>query len=222
MLYQYPTIIVDRFFKDPNAVRELALEQEFKYDSDGHFSGQRTDSLHITHNDFFKQVCDKVLHCLSVPFIGYEALAHFHITGSEFGNEGWVHTDGGLTSGSRLAAIVYLNPQCEDLDNGTSIFKLKKINRTHENVDLMRKSFINSVDNEKIKNLHNQSFNETAKIGGVFNRMVAYDASQFHAGAGYFGNSPETSRLTLLVFFYKIITRDGYTPLQRAELSGDI
>ena len=45
MIHEYPTLIVDNFFKDPIAVRDFALQLEYHTSSDGTYSGKRTKSL---------------------------------------------------------------------------------------------------------------------------------------------------------------------------------
>ena len=87
---------------------------------------------------------------------------------------------------------------------------------------MMKQSFIDSVDNHEDKILHNENYLPTVKIGNMFNRLVGYDPRNPHAGSSYFGDDKETSRLTLLVFFERIITPDGYTPLHRTHVSASI
>ena len=71
----------------------------------------------------------------------------------------------------------------------------------------MKKSFITAADNKQVKLQHNQDYTPIVKIGNMFNRMIAYDAKNPHAGSSYYGNSKETERLTLLTFFEKIIIK---------------
>lgn len=205
--------MVDNFLKDPLSIREFALSLEYKPSPKGIYSGKRTDTLRETHKYFFHQVCTKVLDCMSIPYIEFQADLRFHITGEEFGDSGWIHIDDNVT----LAGIVYLNPQCRDINNGTSIYRLNNFEYTPTLNGEMRHAFMSGVDNDEVKTSVNQNYTETVKIGGVFNRLVTYDARQLHAGAGYFGDTHETSRLTMLVFFNKIINPEYLTPLQRAE-----
>ena len=222
MIYEYPTIIVDGFFKDPLAVRDLAMGMEYVPSDVGTYSGRRTESLHITHINFFREVCCKILNCYSIPFSDYSASMHFHITGGEFGNSGWVHTDSNKGQGSLLASIIYLNIDNNSIKNGTSIYKIINLNRDNSAIKEMKKSFITALDNKELKEKHNQDYTPTVKVSNVFNRMVAYDARSPHAGSGYYGEEKETSRLTLLTFFQSITTQDGLTTLQRTERYSDI
>ena len=222
MIYNYPVIIVDNFFKYPHDVREMALEMEY-YPSDiGTYSGVRTESLHNSHPNFFRSVCQKILDCYSIKYVNYSATMHFHLTGQEFGSSGWVHTDAAREFETAMASIVYLNTDNNSIDNGTCLYKIKNLNKDDENIKLMKKSFITSVDNEEAKTEHNQNYTPTVKVGNMFNRLIGYDSRNPHAGSTYYGDDKETSRLTLLTFFHKIVTPDGFTPLQRALAYSDL
>jgi hypothetical protein len=219
MLYNYPTIIVDGFFKYPLEVRDFALSLEYKSDPEGKFSGTRTDSLHKTHFIFFEQVVNKILDCNSLHRTEYSASMHFHFTGEEFGDSGWVHVDAEIADPPSIASIIYLNLDNTSIDNGTTIFNIKTMGYDDRVSILERKmSFIDRKDNVDTKMLHNKNYNPTLKIGNIFNRMVSFDNRNPHAGEGYFGHNLNSSRLTLLTFFYSIKTADRLTPLQRADM----
>jgi hypothetical protein len=216
MIYDFPTIIVDSFFKEPMEVRKFALGMKYEPSSQGIFSGKRTESLHHNYPNFFKGVCKKILNCHSIPVVEYKAYMHFHTTCEEFGDVGWVHHDGGDVV---LAAIVYLNINCNNnINNGTSLYRAKNLNKI-EGDPVLRKSFIEGKDYKEEKNKHNSDYEEVIRVGEAFNRLISYDSFNYHTGAGYYGNSLETSRLTLLVFFEQIIAQDNKSTLRRAELS---
>jgi hypothetical protein len=218
MINDYPSIIVDGFFKDPLKIRDFALEFEYSPSPTGRFSGVRTKSLHFTHFNFFSQVCSKILDCYSIPFTGYTASMHFHLTGEEFGDSGWVHED--IDSGDDLpsmASIIFLNPQNNGMDTGTSLYKLNNFNHGNDLSQVMKTSFIETNNIEDLRNKSNKDYMLTTKIGNFFNRMIAYDMRTPHSGGSYFGNSVTTSRLTLLTFFSNIETAGNYTPLRRAD-----
>jgi hypothetical protein len=222
MLYDYPSLIVDNFFKDPSRVRELALTLEYTPSKEGVYSGIRTESLHRTHPNFFRRVCEKILSCYSLPYRDYKATMHFHLTGEEFGNSGWVHIDGGSPGGAKLASIIYLNPGESGIKNGTSLYKLTNLDRNPNTYKTMRESFLAADSNEENRNIHNSNYEPTIIIGNNFNRMIAYDTNTPHAGSGYYGNNTESSRLTLLTFFGEIITNDNLTPNRRSEEFSDL
>jgi len=222
MIYDYPTIIVDNFFKYPQDVRNMALSMEYFSSDIGTYSGVRTSSLHLSHNNFFRAVCGKILDCYSLEYIDYSAYMHFHLTGQEFGNSGWVHPDAGRENKFGFACIIYLNIDNNSINNGTCLYKVKNLNKDYQYIPEMKKSFIDSVDDKEAKTLHNQNYITTVKVGNMFNRLIGYDLRNPNTGSTYYGDDKETSRLTLLVFFEKIITISGLTPLHRAEAYSDL
>jgi hypothetical protein len=226
MIYDYPTIIVDRFFKYPLDIREFALQFKYVPSDIGTYSGVRTESLHITHINFFRSVCRKILDCYSIQFTDYNASMHFHLTGDKFGDTGWVHTDASQAQSPGIASIIYLNTDNNNLSNGTGLYKLNNPDYgqdyAYDNIRDMKKSFIDATDNVDSKNQHNQNFVPTVKVGNIFNRMIAYDTRTPHSGETYFGSDLTSSRLTLLTFFNTIHTADNFTPLKRAEAISDI
>ena len=56
-------------------------------------------------------------------------------------------------------------------------------------------------------------FTETVRVNNVFNRLLVYEADQFHGGNNFFGTTDFDSRLTQ-VFFISNIESSSY-PLQR-------
>ena len=74
-----------------------------------------------------------------------------------------------------------------------------------------------NIHHKLIRLEHNSSFIETTRIGEGFNKMVAYDARQYHAATGYYGKQKEDSRLTLLTFIKNIKTKSGLSPLEYAN-----
>lgn len=222
MIYDYPTIVVDNFFKDPNEIRNFALKFKFEPCDVGTFSGIRTESLHITHTNFFKRVCSKILDCYSIPYHNFSASMHFHLTDEKFGDSGWVHTDASNNLPPGLASIIYLNPDNNSIDTGTNLYKLNNLDYGHEDIKDMKLSFIESRDKADIRHKANLNYTPTVKIGNFYNRMIAYDSRTPHAGSSYFGNDRNTSRLTLLTFFHAIQTPDNFTPLRRADARSEI
>ena len=222
MIYDYPTIIVDNFLKYPLDVREFALQFKFEPSDIGIYSGVRTKSLHNTHPNFFRSVCNKILQCYSIQYNGYNATMHFHLTGAEFGDSGWVHTDAGEDIPPGIASIIYLNPQNNSIDTGTTLYKLHNLDRSGELVRDMKTSFIEAEDKKELRRKNNLDYIPTTSVGNFLNRMVAYDTRTPHAGATYFGNDTTSSRLTLLTFFHRVESGDGYTPLRRAEAYSNI
>ena len=212
-MFDFPTIIIDDFFKQPDKLRSLGLKQDFKFSSDGIFSGKRTQCLSKTYPKLYERILDKIILGCSLDVTGVGASMHFHITEAVHGSTGWVHTD--ETGKPGLTCIAYLNNVEPSLDNGTSFFRaLDPSFKTNPDViKNMRESFKFNLDINDKKISHNKNFKEVLRVGDNFNRMIMFDNRQYHAGSGYYGNSNESARLTLLTFISVIDMRSGRTPL---------
>jgi hypothetical protein len=217
-MFFYPTVIIDDFLKDPLKVREYALTLDFT--KGPNFSGTRTEFLHNSNYFFAHQICDKILMSCGIPYNNYKAEVHFHLTGEEFGNEGWPHTDFDYEDDTKFASIVYLNIEPSSLNSGTSIFRNKNFLSPDTVVRDMQTSFQTGVDNVSLKKELHDSYEETIRVGGIFNRMIAYDARRPHCGNGYFGRTKGEQRLTLLCFFKHIETSlpKNFTPIVYADM----
>ena len=102
----------------------------------------------------------------------------------------WIHSDSGTT----WAAVVYLTPDAP-LSGGTGLYR-------HKGTGLRE-----WVDDEKIMDLIWGECNDYTKwdlvdtIGNVFNRMIIYRGSMFHASLDYFGQDKWDGRLFQTFFF---------------------
>ena len=75
---------------------------------------------------------------------------------------------------------------------------------------------INNVDIEKYRLENNSQFEETIKVGNVYNRLIAFDSQLFHAAQSLFGNEEEDNeRLTLVLFTNSLIA--GRSPVFRSK-----
>ena len=195
------TIIKDNFLEDPlpARLRDLAFGMSFASSKEGIYSGRRTQDLKYSHKFLYDNICKKILNLYNVNMNDYGAIMHFHITEGKFGSSGWVHSD----SPCALASIIYLNPQVNNIECGTGLYSVDTSAQNTSDASMLKKSFIEGKDYVREKNEYNSRFIKTVTIGGVFNRMVSYPGSVYHAGEGYFGNDVSDSRLTLLAFFFK-------------------
>lgn len=182
--YSKSTIIRDNFFKNPKKVVDLSKKQLYKKMPE--YPGSRTDNLlestdPITRNFalfFSKKIADEVF-----PGI-YNFLidVRFHINDVydiEEANFGWIHNDE-----SQLAGVVYLNEETLDFNAGTSIFE-KVTDNDFEVEDIRSRIDFNlygKISDKFLLDLENNhsDFEETIKIGNRYNRIIAYDAQEFH------------------------------------------
>jgi glycosyltransferase involved in cell wall biosynthesis len=176
--------IVDNFYKDPYAVREFALSQEFEENLD-YYKGNRSKQQYIIPGT--KEAFEK-------------------ITGKKITN--WTETHGMCgrfqyctaqddlvyhCDSQTLAGMVYLTPDAP-FSCGTSLFAHKQTGLRNENdfgeVNVFEGGFYDKSKFELV---------DTA--GNVFNRLVLFDAKCIHSANEYFGTTKENSRLFHLFFF---------------------
>lgn len=221
-MYFFPTVVIDDFFKDPLAVREYALSLD--YYPGKNYSGIRTNNLIEDNPWFANEVCMKLLASCGIPVREYKAEVNFHLTGKEFGESGWPHQDYEYYEGSIFASVTYLTPKLHGVDNGTSLYKIKKFEDTSNSWKDMQETFQTGEDTPDKKKKYLSNFEETVRIGGAFNRMTAYDARKPHCGNNYFGETKEDTRLTMLVFFknLQISMPQGHTPILYADMMSNI
>lgn len=100
----------------------------------------------------------------------------------------WVHVDKETT----YAAVLYLNPivppRC-----GTGLYKHKKTGKTTQSPN-------EQYPLDEI--LDFEHWEEIFYCENVYNRCFLYKSNQFHTATGYFGTTPEDSRLSQVFFFH--------------------
>jgi hypothetical protein len=182
-------IVVDNFYKDPWAVRDFALKQEF-FDDEG-YVGRRTR----------KQ--------FDLPGVkeAFEELLGQKITG-------WSETYGMNArfqhnwSGERLvyhcddqkwAGMIYLTPNAPP-SCGTSTW-MHRETRVHHNTqvdwttDVGFKVFPGKTFCDRTP------YDEVDRFGNIFNRLVLFDGGCIHSASEYFGSDLEDCRLWHMFFF---------------------
>jgi len=217
----FPVVIVDNFFKNPNKVRNFALHQEFKRDEKSNYPGLRTDCLSVIepslHNEFLKKFFS-IYYDFQFEEVNWTVEAKFQKTGDNF-ESGWIHHDGDSYSNNKVAGIIYLTPNAP-LQSGTSIYK-EKNNVLIPSINAQAKysHYYSNGNSEELKNLKEQEkeqFDETINVSNVYNRLISFDADEYHAAQNYFGQDNE-SRLILVFFVSKFNAHS--LPLERANLN---
>jgi hypothetical protein len=212
----FPSICADNFFNNPDDVREFALSLEYEdcSISGGIWPGKRTKELSLINPDYHKDFTHKILSLFfdrkRFNTLHYRLQTYFQLTESnQYGknNTGWVHDDGFAP----LAGVVYLSKQI-DPQCGTSICSKASLYSAERNVDVKREMFqkYNSSNDQLYKDsldINNSQFVETVRFNNIYNRLIAYDGSQFHVVNNLYGeNEP---RLTQ-VFFFDYISADWF------------
>ena len=149
-------------------------------------------------------------------------------------NKGWIHRDGPdprvptiidpddhhqLT---QLAGLMYLTPDI-DIDTGTSLYSMKKDKTLQDWLDygnIHTKIYAgnNSPSDEEIEiawNKHRSCFIEKIRFSNIYNRLIMYDAHEFHVVNTYYTPEDKDDRLALIYFVGGI--HSNKWPLERVR-----
>jgi hypothetical protein len=222
-MHSFPLTVVDNFFDDPDEVRRFALAQEYEKDPRGVWPGQRSRPLHLLHPIFFEQTFHKLFslfYTKAQTEVHWEIDATFQKVDSGY-DAGWIHVDSGYTSLNDdsqvvMSGIVYLTPDMP-INSGTSIYRLKKgVLAASATLNQLKEQHYNGLLNKEdvdgYRSIHNDQYEETVKVGSIYNRLITFEANQPHAAQHFFGDS-SNSRLTLVFFVRKFLA--ARTPIQR-------
>lgn len=207
-----PTTIIDGFLDHPEALRDFALKQEYTPGRDGRWPGKRSKPLYELSPIVYETYIRKILSIFfnTNEHYTYNTDTTFQIVDKEY-ESGWIHRDDCI-----LTAILYLTPGSV---SGTSLYERKDIlfdDRTYQDEKL--KSYLagNGKDCGTARELHNQNFESTLDVKGIFNRLLLFNSLTYHGAHDFFGDNNNDSRLTLVTFFNGI-TGSFITPLQRSR-----
>ena len=219
-----PFICFDNFYDDPDAVREYALSLDYENDV-GNYPGVRTKPLNEIGDYFFNTSCRKFLSLFvdlkeNVKWYistRFQKIYRYSEDKSSPLNTGWVHTDD-----SFLSAVVYLNLN-PNSESGTSLYSPRKDAimkiREMDKTATLRCDFnqnklddTSSYEREILEN--NSHFEKTVEIKNVYNRIIIYDAAQFHAQSNYWMDD-EDFRLTQVFFLHHLRAKN--VPSQRCK-----
>ena len=214
----WPSLCVDNFFNEPNRIVEFSKTLKYRSDDRGWWPGLRSNSLHLEDYETYNRICTKIL-SLYYPEtfldLAYRAEACFQRIPSNIKYDGWVHTD----NMAEFTAIIYLS---NHNNCGTSIYKSKKLvgKIIH---DKIKHSYLkNEKINEKIvanaKKENNDQFYKTVEYNSLYNRLITFDGSNFHAAESFYSDSPgQLERLTLVCFFYQVTKHGIRYPIPEAK-----
>jgi hypothetical protein len=217
----FPVAVIDNFFNEPDKVRKFALHQEFKRDETSKYPGLRTDCLSVIepslYNEFLKKFFS-VYYDFKFEKLNWVVSAQFQKTDNSF-DSGWIHYDNDGHSNNKVAGVIYLTPNAP-LRSGTSIYKPKN-NVLIPSIYSLEKNihYYANGNSEELKNLKEQikeQFDETINISNVYNRLISFDAGEYHAAQNYFGQDNE-SRLILVFFVTRLDAQ--LMPLERANIN---
>ena len=209
-------MVVDNFFEEPDAIRDFALRLPFKKSEDSTWPGKRTELLHDLYPEFFNGVMLKTAGLLfsEKTSINYNARMSFQLIDKDY-EKGWVHHDSPVSS---ITAIVYLTPGAS---SGTSLYLKNDITQCDDSIYAEQKieSFKTNNINSDLRTKHNNQYSESISIKGLYNRMFLFESHTYHAAHEFFGDTPDTSRLTL-VYFIDFTVPTSQLPVIRSNRMG--
>lgn len=188
----FPVTIVDDFYENPDDVIKFAqsLPYDNPFNGKSIWIGRQTASLHEVDPVFFENFCQKLFSIFfdfskerSIQWQIDTRFSKIDRIHDDFCNQAWIHRD----EGELLAGVIYLNNSLTQ-SGGTSIYQKKyDIELDYD----LQKEFYRDPDNvisdcEKMVKYkeqlttHLNSFEESISIKNVFNRMICYDARNFH------------------------------------------
>tara|TARA_B100001250_G_scaffold403759_1_gene418745 strand:- start:440 stop:1075 length:636 start_codon:yes stop_codon:yes gene_type:complete len=186
-------LVIDNFLSNPHETRKYILTQDFPVS--GNYPGRRTKSFATEGikdliQQFVQPFAGKITYFPIGEKDGENYNGAFQYTTSR--DRSWIHTD----SWNNWAGVLYLTPDAPH-SGGTGIFRHKETGVTTEQEAKLR-----GLDEK----LGTQSQDYTAweqidTVGNVFNRLILFDATQYHASLDYFGTNMENSRLFQTFFF---------------------
>ena len=198
-------VVVDDFFDNAHAIMEYGKSLE-KDDLGGDKPGMRSKQLWEInpelHNDILKRVLSIYFDLDYVDISWSLSEMSFHRNPpsgqikQEDENKGFIHQDAIIERkrqngvDNEVAGLIYLTPDI-DPDSGTSLWNLKP-------QEIIRPSGESNV------NTHNVKFTEKLRFQNFFNRLIAYDACEWHAANSYWSDGED--RLTLAFFIGGIET----------------
>ncbi len=185
-------LVVDDFYRDPDAVRALALEAEYEADL-RYFKGKRSKKKFLF--PWVKEEFERLLRVNITDWMAQPANGSFQQTNSQDPLV-W-HSDT-----QSYAAAVYLTPprgghQFGAEPAGTSFWR-------HAAYGCRRPPTAQAVYAEvysEFNLLHPDNWELVDRVGGVYNRLVLWDAQLIHSATSYEGFTEKDPRLVQLFFF---------------------
>jgi len=185
--YQKGFWVVDNFYRDPDAIRAFALQQEYEPSGPGKpYIGSRTYKQFLfpgLQEEFERIMGEKITAWESH---GMNGRFQFNIEGEPL----VYHADN-----QKWAAMLYLTPNAP-YETGTMTHALKGTDIRHSSHPEFGRCF-----RPGSRNLDKTPFEDVDIIGNVYNRLVIFNAGYLHSACGYFGWNQENSRLWQMFFF---------------------
>lgn len=216
----YPVTVVENFYEDPDAIRNFALAQEFKFchelpHIDYVFPGSRTEDLRVLNNKLYEDVCKKLVSIFHNPkhdYMRWIISTSFQNVSEQYGR-GVIHKDDNTV----FAGVLYLTPNAP-LESGTSLFKHNATFDPDKYTDALKQNDEKFKAHQPISADYHHMFDEVVRVNNVYNTLIIYEGDTFHAANNFFGTTLHDSRLTQVFFVNRVdAQRADAFPLNRAN-----
>jgi hypothetical protein len=183
-------MVIDNFYKDPDFIREYAINN-LKFNESDYHRGKRSDRFLLNGTkEKLEEILGRTITNWNHPSYAngifqyctsYDPIV-YHIDSQTF------------------AGAIFLTPNAP-LDSGTATYrsKITGATRFEEFNDEYSKTFL-GVSND-FNFYDNTSFELVDKVANVYNRLVMWDAKTIHAASNYFGDDINNARFFQLFFF---------------------
>ena len=202
---KWPTLVIDNFFNNFEAVKKLSEEVEYFPAEDGNWPGKRSKLLHLLNYPFFEMTCAKMVEALypmNYENIRFTARMQFQKIPLE--GTGFIHQDD-----DEISSIIFISGNNA---GGTSLYEPKTFPYDRDGyVPLKWDAFKNpaKMKTKKFKETvskHNAQFNLKTKFIFKPNTALLFDCHEHHRADSFGGE-----RITLVTFFQSLHTKDGTT-----------
>ena len=185
-------MVVDNFYKDPDAIREHAMNN-LTFSPSGYHKGERSQERFILNGtkERFEQIIGRKVTNWEHPEYA-NGRFQFCVDGDPI----VYHVDN-----QTFAAVVFLSPNAP-LEAGTATYRSKITGATRfEEFDTPE--FVTTFKGygDEISFYDGSSFEVVDRVGNVYNRLVIWDAKTIHAATKYYGSNIQNSRFFQLFFF---------------------
>ena len=179
--------IVDNFYKDPDAIRKFALEQQYDKGGLGElYIGDRTSQQFLFPG--LKEEFEYIMNRKITRWEEHGMNGKFQLC--KEGEPLAYHCDD-----QKWAAMLYLTPDAP-YQSGTSTHALKGTDVRHISHPDIMKCF-----RPGSRNLDRTIFEPVDSFGNVYNRLVIFNAGYIHSATDYFGFNQDNCRLWQMFFF---------------------
>jgi len=216
----FPLTCVDKFFIDPNYVVKFAEEAEY-IKTDGGWPGYRSKPLYEIHPTLFDLTCRKIFSLFYSEQEFFDLVWNVEMSFQKIVPldnqdnlypDGWVHSDGDFL----ISGVIYLNEDNE-IDTGTSIYVPYDLLKGTINYEVKRSFYSGTLTDFNLYNRsvkeNNDQFEETITVKNKFNRLIMYDAKNFHAAKNIM--RIKKPRYTIVFFVKKLVANRFPVPQSR-------